>query len=123
APLYFDVINGGEIWSQDFGVMVATNGPPESRKYTLIKANYLREQLRLYVRVSGGANVFKVGALGPMVSFSSPEEQVDRFSQLHVLWQTGAQSFYYVVVGPDGSLVSREIYDNFNSSRPHFTLN
>lgn len=124
APKSFDVINGAELWAQDFGVMVATNTAPESRKYTLIEANYLREQLRLYVQVSSGAgdHVFKVAALGPLVSFSAPEEQVDRVSQLHVLWQTGAQSFSYTIVAPDGGIVSQETYDNFNS-RPRLTLN
>ncbi len=123
APVQFDIIHGGEIWSQDFGVMVGTNAPPEARKYMLIKANYLREQLRLYVQVSGnGGNVFRVAPLGPLVSFSAPEEAVDRLSQLHVLWQTGAQSFCYAVVGPDGSLMLRDTYDNVNS-RPHLSVN
>jgi len=124
APIIFDIINGGELWSQDFGVTTSGNGAPEARQYRLIKANFLREQLRLYVRVSSGdgGTVFKVAVLGPMVSFSLPEQQVDRSSRLHVLWQTGAQSFGYVIVGPDGAVVSRDIYDNFNS-RPRLTLN
>jgi hypothetical protein len=124
APVHFDIIHGGEIWTQDFGVLVATNAPPEPRKYTLIKANYLREQLRLYVQVSSGngGNVFRVAPLGPLVSFSSPEESVDRVSQLHVLWQTGSQSFSYMVIAPDGSLMLRDSYDNFNS-RPHLRVN
>ena len=123
TPIYFDVVHGAELWSQDFGVLVATNQPPEPRKYTLIKANYLRQQLRLYLQVgsSDGAQVYKVKALGPLVSFNLPEEEVDRFSQLHVLWQTGAQSFTYAVIGPDGSEVSRDIYDNFNS-RPRLSV-
>jgi hypothetical protein len=57
-----------------------------------------------------------------MVSFSSPEEEVDRISRLHVLWQTGAQSFSYVIVGADGSVVARDTYDTFDS-RPHLTVN
>ncbi len=124
APAHFDIINGGQLWSQDFGVMVATNVAPEARKYTLIKANYLHGQLRLYVQVSSsdGVNVFKVAPLGPLVSFSSPEEQVDRNSQLHVLWQTGAQSFSYTVVNADGSMARHDTYDNFNS-RPHLAVN
>jgi hypothetical protein len=123
-PLQFDVIHGGEVWEQDFGVTVTPNTPPEPRKYSLIKANYLREQLRLYVQVSdqSGAIIYKVAALGPMVSFSTPEESVDRFSRLHVLWQTGGQSFSYVVVEPDGTVLSRDVYDNYNS-RPHLAIN
>ncbi len=124
APKQFDVINGAELWSQVFGVMVATNAAPEPRKYTLVEANYLREQLRLYVQVSSadGARVFKVAALGPLVSFSAPEAQVDRVSQLHVLWQTGSQSFCYTIVSPDGATILRDTYENFNS-RPHLTVN
>lgn len=123
APIYFDVIHGGELWSQNFGVLVASNQPPESRKYTLIKANYLREQLRLYVQVGSGdgGQVYKVAVLGPLVSFSLPEEQVDRTSQLHVLWQTGAQSFSYDIIAADGEMVLQDVYDSFNS-RPHLTL-
>jgi hypothetical protein len=121
--LQFDVIHGGEMWTQDFGVTLATNAPPEGRKYSLIKANYLREQLRLYVEVSNqnGGMIYRVEALGPMVSFSMPEESVDRFSRLHVLWQTGGQSFSYAVVAPDGMVLSRDIYDNYNS-RPHLAV-
>jgi hypothetical protein len=123
SPIHFDVIHGAELWSQNFGILVATNLPPESRKYTLIKANYLRQQLRLYAQVSSGddGRVYKVEALGPMVSFSSPEELVDQTSQLHVLWQTGAQSFSYVIFFADGEIVLRDIYDNFNS-RPRLAI-
>src|ERR1039457_3530701 len=104
-PKRFDIINGAELWTQDFGVMVATNTAPEPRKYTLVEANYLREQLRLYVQVSNGdgSHVFKVAALGPLVSFSAPEAQVDRVSNLHVLWQSGAQSFNSMIVSPGGA--------------------
>ena len=112
------------MWSQDFGVMVATNTAPEPRKYTLIKANYLREQLRLYVQVSSGAGdrVYQSRGAGAAGVVQPPEEQVDRVSQLHVLWQTGAQSFSYLDRRPGRRIVSREIYDNFNS-RPRLTVN
>ena len=120
---FFDVISGAKIWSQDFGVPV-TGGPPEVRRFTLEQANYLRTQLRLYVQVSDAAEarIFKVTALGPMVAFGQPEAQVDRTSQLHVLWQTGAQSFSYSIVNLAGTVVSQNYYDNFNS-RPRLTVN
>jgi hypothetical protein len=47
---------------------------------------------------------------------------VDRVSQLHVLWQTGAQSFSYTVISPDGAVKSRDQYENFGS-RPHLAVN
>jgi hypothetical protein len=123
-PKSFDVIHGVELWTQDFGVPAGTNTAPEARKYSLEEANYLREQLRLYVQVSdtSGANILKVAALGTMVSFSQPESQVDRLSNLHVLWQAGAQAFDYTVISPNGTVVQRETYDYVNG-RPRLTVN
>lgn len=122
-PQRFDVISGALLWSQDFGVPDGTNAAPEVRKYTLEKANYLKEQLRLYVQVSDGAlsRVYKVTALGPVVSFSRPEAQVDRSSRLNVLWQTGAQGFNFAIVNPDGSIEQQDVYDNYYS-RPRLTV-
>lgn len=124
APKFFDIINGALIWQQDFGVPVPDSPRPEARKYSLIKANYLREQLRLYVQVSDAnlQRVYKVTSLGPVVSFAQPEAQVDRQCRLNVLWQTGAQIFNYSIVNPDGTLAQEETYDNF-ISRPRLTVN
>ena len=124
VPKHFDVIAGAKLWAQDFGIRDGTNRVPDVRKYTLEQANYLKEQLRLYVQVSDAAEalVYKVSALGPMVSFSHPEAQVDRQSRLIVLWQTGAQAFSYAIVNPDGSVAATEYYDNF-FSRPRLAVN
>jgi hypothetical protein len=93
-----------------------TNRPPEVRKYTLEEANYLHSQLRMYVQVSdeSGATIFKVRAIGPMVSFSQPEAQLDRSSNLHVLYQSGAANFLYSVINPNGDIVRQEVYDYLN---------
>ncbi len=122
----FDVINGAKLWSQDFGLPVpagVTNQTPEVRRYSLIEANYLRSQLRLYVQVSdeSEARVFKVSAVGPLVSFSQPEAKLDRLSNLHVLYQSGAQAFTYSVVNPNGVITKQEVYDYFNS-RPRLSV-
>jgi hypothetical protein len=123
APKVIDIVTGVKLWSQDFGVP-ATNGAPEMRRFTLEEANNLHEQLRLYVQLSdtSEARVFKVMSLGPMVAFGQPEEQVDRFSQLHVLWQTGGQTFRYSIVAPDGTMVKRDAYDYY-PTRPKLRVN
>lgn len=124
---YFDVVNGATLWSQVFGLPVpsgATNRPPEVRKYILEEANYLHSQLRMYVQVSdqSGLQVFKVSAIGPMVSFSQPEAQLDRFSNLHVLYQNGASSFLYSVINPGGDIVRQKIYD-YRDTHPRLGAN
>jgi hypothetical protein len=126
-PKPFDIIHGAKIWSQDFGVPETEVGKfnrPEVRRYALEQANYLRSELRLYLRLTDatGDRVLKVFPLGPMVSFGSPEHQIDKESQLHVLYQNGARSYSYAVISPDGDTLIRQTYD-IASSRPRLQLN
>ena len=127
APSFFDVINGVTIWSQEIGLPVppgAASNVPEVRLYSLVKANYLKSQLRLYAEVSdpGDARIYKVVNVGPLVSFSQPEAQVDRTGNLQVLYQSGGTLFSYTVLNPNGEFVSREIFDYVNS-RPRLSVN
>jgi hypothetical protein len=115
-PKYFDVIEGARLWEQDIGVPNSThptNAIPEVRKFILQQANYLKAQLRLYVRLTdaSGTKTFRVLPIGPMVSFGRPEPQVDQFSNLHLLYQEGAHTFNYTVVDPDGVIIVRRTYD------------
>jgi len=121
-PQSFDVIDGAKLWSQTFGLPAPdgiTNGLPEVRKYTLEEANYLRSQLRMYVQVSDDteAQIYKVQAIGPMVSFSQPEARLDHRNRLHVLYQSGAHVFLYSIVNPEGEIVRQDSYD-YSNSRP-----
>lgn len=115
-PRNFDIIEGARLWEQEIGVPNSTgptNATPEVRKFILQQANYLKAQLRLYLRLTdaSGTRTFRVFAIGPMVSFSRPEPQVDKFSNLHLLYQDGAHTFRYTVVNPDGEIIARRIYD------------
>ena len=115
-PRTFDIIEGAKLWEQEIGVPNSAGPPnatPEVRKYILQQANYLKSQLRLYLRLTdaSGSKTFRVFSIGPMVSFSRPEAQVDKFSNLHLFYQDAAHSFRYTVVSPDGEIVARQIYD------------
>ena len=115
-PKNFEIIDGARLWEQDVGVPNSTNSAnatPEVRKFILQQANYLRSQLRLYVRLTdaSGTKTFRVFPIGPMVSFGRPEPQVDKFSNLHLLYQEGAHTFNYTVVNPDGEIIARRTYD------------
>lgn len=120
-PQGFDLIGGARLWEQEFGVP-RTNGVPEVRKYVLQQANYLK-QVRLYARVTDadGTKFFGVVALGPMVSFGRPEGQVDKHSNLHVLFQTGARIFLYCLVTPEGVVQARQSY-GITTNRPGLTV-
>jgi hypothetical protein len=117
-PQNFDIIPGFKVWEQEVGVPVK-DAPPEVRRYSLQQATYLK-RLLLYARLTDkdDIRVFRVQPLGPLVSFSKPEAQIDKASNLHVLFQSGARSFYYVVVSPSGDVLQRETHDYAGKSRP-----
>jgi len=88
----------------------------------LHQANYLRKRLMLYVQISDNSGrVYRVFPIGPMLSFGQPEPQVDRLSNLHVLYQDGPHSFNYTVVNPEGTVIVRQTYDY--TTRPRLKLN
>ncbi|MBI3852193.1 MAG: hypothetical protein HY298_18205 [Verrucomicrobia bacterium] len=118
-PKSFDIIRGAKLWEQEFGLPLAVganNQQPEVRKYILQQANYLK-QLRLYLRLTDASEgkVFKVIAIGPIVSFARPEPQVDKFSNLHILYQTGPRAFSYTVINPDGDIIVRQTHEIANT--------
>ena len=112
----FEVVRGAPLWEQLVG-LPGNGGTPEVRKYVLQQANVKR--LTLYARVTdeNEHKTFKLLPVGHMVSFSRPEAQVDKASNLHLLFQTGARSFSYSMITPDGDLVLRQRHD-YSGSRP-----
>jgi hypothetical protein len=126
-PRIFDIVIGSKLWQQEFGVPTRgnqTSVQPEVRKYALQKAIYLK-RLQLYLRLTNPneTEVFRVFSLGTMVSFSQPEAQIDKNSNLHVLCQSGAKSFFYCVVDPDGRLLQRQTHSYLGGSRPILRAN
>lgn len=114
TPKGFDIIQGAQLWSQSFGVPRAPGdtNPPEMRRYALQEANYLRGQITLYAQVmDDSGKITKVITIGPMISFGQPQPEVDKLSDLHVLYQNGPRSFLYTVIDPDGDILVRQTYE------------
>lgn len=118
-----NVVSGARIWAQDFGVPGPVDRPPEVRKYALVTAT-IHKRPTLYARVADltETRIFRVATLGPVLAFTYPEPQVDRSGQLHVLFQTGAQQFTYVVLNPDGEIVLRQRHQ-YGDGRPRLRVN
>ncbi len=124
-PRYFNVIEGSRLWEQEVGVPPAAgapNAPPEVRRYILQQANYLKGQLRLYLRVTDTyGRPLRVAPIGGLVSFARPEPQVDRLSQLHLLYQNGPASFSYTVFNVNGEVLIHQTYD-YIDTRPRLRI-
>ena len=125
-PKNFNIMEGAKLWEQDFGLPPApgaTNAIPEVRKYVLQQANYLKGKLRLYLRLtdSTGVKVYRVVPIGLILSFSHPEPRIDKFSNLHLLYQNWAHSFSYTVFNPNGEILEQQTYD-YTDSRPRLRV-
>jgi len=116
-PRNFSVTRGAPLWEQIVGLPGTGSGVPELRKYILQQANV--KHLTLYVRITDESEhkTFKLVPVGQMVSFSRPEPQVDKESNLHLLFQSGARSFVYAVVTPAGDIILRQRHD-YAGTRP-----
>ncbi len=114
TPRKFEVIHGTKIWEQEFGVPQASTAGHqelEVRKYILQQANYLKH-MKLYLRVADAddSRAIRVFPIGPMISFSRPQTQLDKLSNLHLLYQDGSRSFNYSVINPEGEVLVRQTH-------------
>ncbi|MBI3192497.1 MAG: hypothetical protein HYZ36_07520 [Pedosphaera parvula] len=112
SPKEVNIVGGTTLWEQEFGVPKAPGapaGPPEVRKYILQQARLI-DELRLYLRITDlhDAKIYRVAPVDRLLSFSTPEVQIDRQANLHVLHQTGRSVFNYSVFDPDGRLIIRQ---------------
>ena len=114
APVGFDIIHAATLREVEFGVPLpagVSNRPPEVRKYALLQANHLKK-LTLYFQLSEASGKRdKVFPLGPMLNINLPETQLDRTSNLHILYQIGAHTSRYSVISPDSDLIKRQTYE------------
>lgn len=114
APVSFDIANAATLWQSDFGVpraAGASNAPPEVRRYSLLQANHL-SKLTLYFQLTDASGkVDRVYQLGRTLNIELPETQIDKLSNLHVLYQIGPHATCYLVINTDGELTTRQTYD------------
>jgi hypothetical protein len=117
APTSFSVVTGAVVSQTDFGVPRA-DGPPEIRRYSLLKS-VQPKKVKLYFRLSDtvGARAISTYQIGSLMSFSKPETLLDRANNYHVLYQTGARTFLYFSANPEGNMVRRELWE-MGTGRP-----
>jgi len=121
-PVTFTLQGARKLWEVSFGVPPAegsTNSPPEIRRYALQSAIRTRDR-NLYARVTNEdeTRIFRVVFLDRLLSFSNPAQQLDSRSRLHVLLQTGGNTYSYCVITPDGELAVRQKHEIVTGSRP-----
>ena len=123
-PRPIGIASGVTLWESTFGLPGEQAGTrPEMRKFKLVQSNH-RKQLSLYVRITDETESenYALFTLGPLVGFSKPEPQMDRWSNLHVFYQDAAHTFRYFTITPDGLLLARQTWE-IGESRPVMKVN
>lgn len=122
-PVPIAIQNARSLWEIAFGVPPGAGADPstepEIRRYSLVAASRQKER-RLYARVTdqSGGYIHRVVLLDRLLSFATPQQQLDARGHLHVLFQTGSSSYTYTVIDPDGLLTIRQRHDITPNSRP-----
>jgi hypothetical protein len=126
-PVAFTIFEGmpvPNLGNLSFGVPPppgAANAPPDVRHYALVRVTLL-DQMKLYFRLTDSAGAtLRIFPLGRAVSFGDPEVQLDRANNFHVLFQTGARTFVYSAVDPNGNLLARQFHE-YSESRPSLRI-
>ena len=113
-----EISEGKLIWQQTVGVPDGKPGAGGLRTLSLLTFRLERDN-RLYVRVEDkdGGIVYATQQLGPVLTNSPPEAQIDRDNQLHILQLVGLQTYLYTRVGLNGETLAQVTYNSV-TSRP-----
>lgn len=113
APMFLDVVKGAEIARLNAGV---PDDPRAARTYVLA---YLPKGLSeefIYLRIEDepAGEVYGMFNLGRVVRVRSPDLQVDKSGNVHVLFQTVGMSYVHAVFTPYGTPLATDSYPGGN---------
>jgi hypothetical protein len=122
-PRPVGIATGVTLWETAFGVPPERTGErPEVRKYQLMQANHVK-RLSFYIRIlDESGQTLRIFPLGTIVGVTRPEPQLDKWSNLHLLYQDNARLFRYFVITPDGMMLTRQTWE-LGESRPALAVN
>ena len=121
-PYYVDIVSGNTLWEQEFGVPGKDDKSLDLRKYRIIQSRNLDVSL-LFIKVTDtyDTTVYGINALGKLIYQSASEQMTDKNNRLHILHQSGSKAFTYTMVGYDGKILLRMIYE-YSATRPRLRL-
>lgn len=111
APLNIEITEGRTIWSKSVGVPPGEPGGGGTRDIALLVHRFPSSS-QLYIRISdpGKRSVLCTHRLGRIVSYGSPDVQLDQRNRIHILQNLAPKTFLYSLVGLDGRISERKNY-------------
>ncbi len=117
-PMNFDVTEGRQIWQKTVGVPEGFPGAGGTRTATVL-IHRLPQSTQLYLRIEDRQEGIRkcMHKLGRLLSFTTPEIQLDDRNQVHVLQNVAPKVFLYSSIGLNGEVLDRKSFSQ-ESTRP-----
>ncbi len=106
-----EIAEGKLLWQQTVGIPEGKQGAGGQRVLSLLSFRLERDN-RLYVRVEDkeAGLIYATQQLGPIISNNSPQAEIDRSNQLHILQLVGLKTYFYTKIGLNGETLDQQTY-------------
>ncbi len=110
------IMAGSTLWRQTVGLPTIGVREEQERTYTLIAKQEGRYK-KLYARVTDPRHGLVYGTLplGTYVPVGTPQAQLDKGGQLHLLFRSGSRAFQYRKIDPAAEVVEAAAYSDLQS--------
>jgi hypothetical protein len=117
-PLTFEITEGRPLFKKTVGVPADQPGGGGMRDITLM-THRLPASTQLYLRIQDAktGTVYCTHRLGRIVSYGTPQIELDAKNRIHVLQNVAPKAFLYSHIGLNGEVLDRKTYNQL-SKRP-----
>lgn len=117
-PLTFEITEGRPLFKKTVGVPADQPGGGGMRDITLM-THRLPASTQLYLRIQDAktGTVYCTHRLGRIVSYGTPQIELDAKNTIHILQNVAPKAFLYSHIGLNGEVLDRKTYNQL-SKRP-----
>jgi len=118
----FAITDGSTLWRDKIGINQP--GQPTSYREMSLLSFQEDDKMTLYVRIreERTGRVHATYAIGRLVLQQEPQATLDDDNNLHAFFLTGPKLYRYIVIDPDGKMLSEEIYEAKDNSTPELKI-
>lgn len=114
-PLTFEITEGRPLFKKTVGVPADQPGGGGVREITLM-THRLPSSTQLYLRIQDAKTraVYCTHRLGRIVSYGTPQIELDAQNRIHILQNVAPKAFLYSHIGLNGEVLDRKTYNQLN---------
>ena len=123
SPLNIEITEGRTIFEKTVGIPQGESNGGAMRKITLL-THRLPSSTQLYMRIEDPANgmIYCTHRLGRLVTYGTPEIILDKRNRPNVFQNVSPKVFLHSVIGLNGEVLERKLYNQSGRARPAIQL-